>query len=191
MSRPYNTDLSGPVLGALASCEIVIDRQDSHNHLEESLGRDAARRVLEEALCQIDAKGEDHIITETPCDEPGLRTPLLVTAGDDEIVYAYRKGREGQSRFVLEREPEPSSRITTILTRDRYREGVMILISALSGPKAEPEPWDPGLSSREAHVASRAFWATHALVWDPITVDLNRPFGRTPAAPLWTPLTSD
>jgi hypothetical protein len=180
--------MSAPILGTLASCEIVIDRQASHNHLEEVLGKEAAGRILEEALSLIDAEGKNYIITETPCDEPGLQTPLVATTDNDDIVYAYRTGRDGQSRFALDRDPEPSDRITTILARYRYREGIMVLISALSGPKAEPEPWDAHLLDREAHRASRAFWAAHALVWEPATVDFSRPFDRTPAAPIWTPL---
>lgn len=164
-----------PILGILASHEIVIDRIYSHNHLESA--------VLEEALYHIDSQGKDYLVTSTSVDlehlevkEKKLFTSCVETTPESEIVFAYRKDRPHPTRFVIDREPEATNEVTIILCRDKFKPGAMVLISAFPGSNALPEPWDPQLTKPEQKQASKEFWASHALVWDPASVDLTRPF---------------
>jgi hypothetical protein len=141
-----------PQLGRLRSGQIVVDRYRSHNHL-------ATRPLLPEVLGQIYAQGRQFIHEEVDFGRiVGLST-CVVTGPGDEIVYAQRPGRRGPTRFVKNRQPEPSSAVTVILKKDDF-EDYYVLITAFIGNKPEPEPWD-----RHATEKSRGFWASHALIW--------------------------
>jgi hypothetical protein len=171
-----------PILGTLASCENVVDRHETHNHLLDILPADQAAYLLEFALSQVDSNGKDFIVEDVDCNELNiaLQTDCVATTPEDEIVFAYRGDRPYATRFVLNRDPEPTEYITTILKRRPLQPGIMVLISAHPGRKGASEPWNarPGEMS-----ASLAFWRSHALVWDPSAVNFDRPFGRVEEVP--------
>src|SRR5665213_221559 len=127
----HNSEPEAEILGTLASHEVVIDRSVSHNHLVEDLPAIEAARVLENALWQIDAQGRDYLVEVVECGEATLRCHCVATTATDRIVYAHRHDRAGPTRFVLDREPEPTNHVIVALLRDKDKEGTMILLSAM------------------------------------------------------------
>ena len=83
------------------------------------------------------------------------------TSQSDEILFAQREGRQGLTRFVKNKNPDPTSLLTFGLKKDEMSDrNEYLCIFAFFGPKAEPEPWD-----KNATEAARSFWKDHALVW--------------------------
>jgi hypothetical protein len=119
------------ILGSLASNELVIDRYKSHSHLKAE--------ILEEALLRIDSLDRDYLVEEVDCRVSTGYQKCITTTPGDEIVYAYREGRQGPTRFVINRQPEPTTLATIILARDEIKPGVMVLITAWSGQMSEPD----------------------------------------------------
>lgn len=142
----------------LATGEIVEDRPRSH--LTEE-----ARRLLPAALAKISGRtlGQDLNEVELDFGHTIGKSIRVETGPDDEIVFARRPGRDGPTRFVLNREPEPTSKMVVILKR--ARDG-FVVITAWIGSKAEPEPWD-----RFATPRSKVFWSRNALVWGSVPVE--------------------
>jgi len=164
MSRRYDFN-QADIVGVLASHEIVFGRP-SHNHLTECLSIEVAETVLEVALSQINAFDQEYVTEQVACAETGLQSRCVTTSESDEIFYAHRRGREGPTRFVVNRQPDPTNHITVVLGRDRLKPGVMGLITAICGRRAQPEPWDRRLTDSSEIAASKVFWSTHALVFD-------------------------
>jgi len=154
-----------PILGRLMSGEEVVDRFDSHSHTDPG--------ILERALSMIDSRGERFIKREVFMGEPTGYSECVETADGDEIVYAYRAGRYGPTRFVKNRQPEPTETVSVILLRDDNDDKKMVLITSWAGEMAEPEPWD-----RNATPESTNFWSNHALVWGSQEIDGNKPIIR-------------
>jgi hypothetical protein len=155
-----NLDSAKAVLGRLMSGEIVVDRPNSHAHIDG--------KYLEMALSYINSFGRDFMVEEVYIGEPVGFSTCVETSDEDEIVYAYRPNRNGPTRFVVGRDPVLAEEITVILKRTEQPE-TMVLISAWAGSKAEPEVWD-----KNATPASEDFWKNHALVWGSEPVDSNR-----------------
>jgi len=62
----------------------------------------------------------------------------------------------------------------------------VILRTAFIGHDSPPEPWSSGATaSPEALQRSRAFWASHALIWDESVVDLTYPVSTTAPPGYW------
>jgi hypothetical protein len=153
-----------PVVGRLMSGEVVLDRPNSHNQLEQPL--------LEKSLSFVNSFNRDFMVEEVYLGEQVGYSTCVETGEEDEIVYAYRPHRHGPTRFVLNRDAVPTEQVTVILKRgDKPDE--MILISAWAGAKAEPEPWD-----REAGANSDDFWRNHALIWGSVEIDAARDITR-------------
>lgn len=93
-----------------------------------------------------------------------------VSVGEtDEIVYAKRVGRFIYSKFVKNREPEPTNNITVVLKRmspNKYK-----LLTAYIGNSSEKEIEDRSISTEEELNTCIAFWNTHALVLGSCEVD--------------------
>lgn len=81
----------------------------------------------------------------------------VTTVDNDIIIYAIRKGRLGYTRFVINREPEPTRWITIVL---RKLSSYYQVISCYFGRKAGPEPWDSYATSEDLE-----FWSHHALIY--------------------------
>jgi hypothetical protein len=90
-------------------------------------------------------------------------TSLIETREGDEIIYAQREGRKGLSRFVKNRDSEPTSFLTVVLKQ--IPKGYKI-ITAYIGSSAEREPWDNFIENEEELLRCKAFWKKHALTFD-------------------------
>ncbi len=141
------------LVGVSANGLPVYDRPKSHQHLGEALLRDAIGR------CELNATFEKRPVQyPTPV---GL-TDCVGTSSKDAIIFAQREGRNGLTRFVLDRKPEPCSSIVIICKQaEELRERGYILVTAFLGSESEPEPWD-----RRATPAAHRYWSDHALVWN-------------------------
>ena len=139
-------------LGSLVSGQVVVDRYNTHVH-------PAVVPLLAEALSKINLS-EQFAVVQVDFDHTVGDTTCLVTSARDEIVYAKRPKRFGLSRFVKNRQPEPSNSVVCILMKAQDEVNTYVLITAFVGTKPEPEPWD-----RNATPNSKEFWSTHALVW--------------------------
>lgn len=140
-----------PLLGTLASGQSVFDRHDSHLHGE-------IVNLLSEAFGKIFLTGEQFSVQEVDLGRIVGETICVSTSVDDEIVFAKRPKRAGLTRFVKNRQPNPTSSVVVILKA--MDEGGYILITTFAGSRSEPEPWD-----RNATEKSVEFWNTHALLW--------------------------
>lgn len=80
----------------------------------------------------------------------------------DDIVYAQRVGRPGKTRFVKNRNPQPSSHVAVVMKRvgDKFK-----LLTSFIGQVAEKEPFDKSIRTDEEFMQSKHFWDNHALVW--------------------------
>lgn len=146
-----------PAMGRLAGGELVVDRgADSHvathpavhDHVAETLSHISSER--RERFCESVEFGRE--IGETICVETAS------DGGGDEIVYAKRPNRRGLTRFVKNRQPQPTTQVTACV--QRISGGAYLLLTAFVGPRAPAEPWD-----KFATEDSAAFWNSHALVW--------------------------
>jgi len=142
-------------IGILGSGEPVIDRYNSHLH-------EGVSRLLPAAFAQISSLGRKFFVEEVDFGRSIGETVCVQTTDADEVVWAKRPKRFGHSRFVKNRPPEPCSSVVIILkTADGEADrGKYVLVAAFVGIRPEPEPWD-----RNATANSRAFWASHALIW--------------------------
>lgn len=148
-----SNDGETPILGRLASGEVVVDRHRSHLH-------QSVLALLPEALSRVESERRGFILAEVCFGRVIGVTTCVATRAGDEVVYAKRPKRLGFTRFVKNREAEPCSSVVVILKAADEFPAAYVLVTAFIGQKPEPEPWD-----RNASANSRAFWETHALVW--------------------------
>lgn len=134
----------------LRSGEMVRDREDSHLHA-------GVLELLPEALGRISSLGRNFLTEEIDFGRVIGQTICVQTEPQDQIVYAVRPGRQGHSRFVLNRQPEDCTCLVVIL---KAEDGGYKMITAFVGHKPEHEPWDRNATERSA-----AFWQNHALIW--------------------------
>lgn len=89
-------------------------------------------------------------------------TDCVETSQYDDIVYATREGRPWQSRFAMNRKPQPCSHVTVVLKKvgESYR-----LLTAYIGRLAEREPDDISIRDDSEYMRAKHFWSNHALVW--------------------------
>lgn len=140
------------LLGTLASGEPVYDRYNSHLHED-------VKAFLAEAFSKIESNKERFTVRELDFGRVIGNSSCVPTSEKDTIVYAFRPKRNGATRFVKNRKPEPCSTAVVILKRNNH-EPYYVLITAFIGHASGPEPWDA-----RATDANREFWRTHALVW--------------------------
>jgi len=140
------------VIGKTADGAIVIDRKESHLHKEIT-------PIISEVLSRVHTNGRQFIEAEVDFGRVIGRTCCVSTGPDDQIIFAQRPNRKGLTRFVQNRESEPSTRAMVVIKNvGRPRE--YVLITAFIGSKAEVEPWD-----QRATPASLHFWNAKALLW--------------------------
>jgi hypothetical protein len=139
-------------LGITADGEVVVNRIDSHMHED-------IKPIVKDAISQIQVSGRQFIAQELEFRYVIGTSCCVKTTPNDCIVFAQRPNRKGLTRFVLDRDKEPTSKAMVVLKRNEH-ENKYILITAFVGGKAELEPWDP-----RATPASLKFWQNNALVW--------------------------
>jgi hypothetical protein len=95
----------------------------------------------------------------------GISTCVETTDGD-AIVFARRRGRkDGCTRFVRNREGNPTS--TVVVRLFLNDQGLVALMTAFVGADAPAEPCSPsGRKDRGTWKSACTFWQSHALCWD-------------------------
>lgn len=89
-------------------------------------------------------------------------TNCVSMTDQDDIVYAKRLGRDSYSKFVKDREPEPTSTIAVVLFKKDF--GYLVW-SAWCGNIVPVQPDDNGRM-----VTVPGFWDMRALVYDPAII---------------------
>lgn len=138
------------MIGRLRNGIPVIDRANSHNHIQDPM-------ILEEALAKV-AGVSEFMTVQVNMDRVVGVSEVVETEPGDDVFEAVRPGRRGPSRFVRGRSGTTTTSVVVILKRSQCGS-YYVLISAWCGVLAEPEPWDPKATAR-----SREFWSRHAFV---------------------------
>lgn len=140
------------IIGNTADGAVVINRQNSHLH------EDIAS-IIDDVIAQVHTNGRPFIEDEIDFGRVIGLCSCVSTEPTDCVVYAQRLNRKGKTRFVLDRDKEPTTKAMVVLKRtDKPQE--YVLITAFIGGKAELEPWDTRATSE-----SLKFWQRKALVW--------------------------
>lgn len=137
---------------------IIIDRKDSHLH-------QGVAPYLQQICAQIECDKRKNIKAQVNFNQVIGQTVCVPTTTDDEIRYAIREGRNGYSRFVLNRTLLDTKSITIVLKKTNH---FYKIITAYLGTKSQAEPWD-----KRADKKAIDFWRTHAFVYggEPILED--------------------
>ncbi len=152
---------------------------------------------------RVPRKHRPFITTEVEFPRDIGETNVVPTGQNDKIFYARRPGRNKLSRFVLDREPEPTRHFTVFLVeRVPDYPGTYWLRTGIIGRREIPEPADYGTlygkgrskdDRRRMRERSLVFWSTHAFVartvrFMPETLSNRQPadwFAPPPPPPLW------
>lgn len=138
--------------------EVYYDPINSHvaTHFQDT----PKLKTLVKKLLSTHSFKEKEIYQEYKISKIVVFSDLVTTDDSDEIIYAKRLNREGYTRFVKNRKPEPtsSSYITIWLKQDN--EGKYELASAWIGRTCPAFPDDEYATSK-----SKPFWVKHALIW--------------------------
>jgi len=146
------------IIGRTADGAIVVNRRNSHLH-------ECIKATIVDVLQRVNTAGQQFIEAEIDLGRVIGGCICVDTSSEDNIVFAQRPNRKGLTRFVMNREPEPTTKAMVVLKEsDKPRE--YILITAFAGSKSELEPWDP-----RATAASKPYWQRKALIWDGQVVD--------------------
>ena len=104
----------------------------------------------------------------------GKDSCIEVDKDNKEVQMAYRKGREGQSRVILDPDgtkAADTSLVTIGMARDD--DGRHTMFTSFYGQLAPKEPWDKSLSP-EGKAESEKFWSTHALAVPKEAIDWEK-----------------
>lgn len=156
---PVSFDLlkwGAPVVGKMASGEIVIDRKDSHVQTHSSV-----LPLLAEALSKIHSLDQSGFCKEVKFGRVIGETICVATSDKDEIIYAQRPNRRGLTRFVKSRQSEATSSVVACFLINEGMGGAYLLTTAFIGSRTPAEPWD----KEWADETSVQFWDSHALIW--------------------------
>lgn len=136
----------------------MIKHKDSH--LDHGLTEAQVAYILKRFINR-DAFFVETVVLPTylgtaPC---GLYGPIM---GDDpipedQVLYIKRNARDHETRFI-DKPTRPTTQVTVIA--GPYDNHPCVLFTAFGGPAAPQEPGDPNCKDL---VASKTFWAQHAL----------------------------
>ena len=172
-SRAENNEDQRELLGTTGDGAKVYDRTDSHLHTEGGLTPD----LLAAALHTIDTHGERFVRKQVDFDHVIGKSSSVELQPDDDVVMVFRKGRNGPTPMVKNREKRPCNSMMIVLVRDdrlsRDRDAY-VLLTAFIGDDAPREPWDPANKTEEEIRESEEYWRTHALVYDESLIDLEK-----------------
>jgi hypothetical protein len=116
--------------------------------------------LLAEAVSKVDfSKFDDIVRGQVDMGRIVGSTACVRTSPTDQIVYARRVGRDQDTRFVMNREHEPTRFVSFIATKKRKT-----LITAYFGTLSPREPWDKFNNPQDRYEAI-AFWEQHTLVF--------------------------
>jgi hypothetical protein len=140
-------------IGITADGAVVMDRVNSHLH-------ECVRSMVVEALKQVSTAGRPFMEAEIDFGHIIGKSTCVDTSPEDDVVFAQRPNRRGLSRFVRNRESEPTTKVFVVLKKSD-KPGEYILITAFAGGKSVVEPWDSHATDE-----SQKFWQKKALIWD-------------------------
>lgn len=129
-----------------------VNRVNSHLH-------NNIQKLLPEVVEKVSDFSDDFDVQEIEFDRVVGKTICVPASEGDDVVYAIRKGRNGHTRFVKDRESIDCKIVTIVLKK--MSEGTVLIVSCFIGKKAEVEPFD-----ERATKSSIEFWSSHALIWD-------------------------
>lgn len=153
-------------IGQLATGEEVFDRKRDPIM---SVKPPEITQLLPDLLARTRSQGEYHLAKEYPFFfQTGMKYCVEVSKKElDRIYYAQMVDRTGYSRFVRERQPEPTNKLVVILSRvDDY----YVLRGFYPGDKSYPEPWQKDIllmaSKNDPDIINKSwsFWKKHAFV---------------------------
>lgn len=131
---------------------------DTSEHALNHLGPSLLKKVLQKVdLRQVNQQGFIEEIVTFPY--PVGYQECVETSDADDVVYLQRDNRKKQSRFVLNRQPEPCNTVFIVLRQTKNDPYAFQIITGYVGTKSGKEPWD-----RRANDTDNEFWKTHALV---------------------------
>ena len=145
------------LIGKLSSGENIYNTSNNHIHYNVEM-----ESLLPQALEKINSLNRDFFVESIDFGKIIGESRCVETSEKDEILYAQRKMRSGQTRFVKNKQLEPTSFLTVILKKIH---GGYKIVSAFIGSKAEREPWDKSIRDNDELERSKSFWSTHAIVW--------------------------
>ena len=165
--RPTRVFLGQTIDGAK-----VYDRKNSHFHSEGGL----TPELLSSALGTIDAKNRNFIKEKVKFDGVVGGKTCVEVGPEDNVVMVYRKGRNGMTPMVKDREMEPCDTITVIMrkTRAPRNQRDYELLTSYIGEGSPREPWDSGIGSEAEKKESEEFWMSHALIYDDDLIDWEK-----------------
>ncbi len=120
--------------------------------------------LIKEAVEQSELVGEK-VVLEVDLGRIVGTTSMVEVTDSDDIIYAKRIGRDKYSKFVKDHELRQTSKVVAVLFRES--DGYL-LWSGWCGELLPQEPDGKGGSH-----TSRAFDATHALVYDPKIIQMD------------------
>lgn len=138
--------------------EVHEIRGVSHSHRTD---------LNEEALGMIEIGGRGFVRDVISFDRIIGHDHLVETKDGDEIARMSRNGNEYETRFVMNKEAEPTDKATVIIAKggpeDGDLEGKYILVTLFEGDPGMPEPY----GRNEGNPDCISFWENHALVPTP------------------------
>ncbi|MCR4991724.1 MAG: hypothetical protein K6A45_01625 [Lachnospiraceae bacterium] len=159
-------------LANTANNQPIYANEATLRHMEAH--SDVALEHIIEAITKVDSfDGQFFMGTVDLGRVIGKSTCVQVTEEDwakGLVICLTRKGRKGETPFVLNREPEDTRSLTLGMCIDR-EDGYFKLFTAFYGVKGEREPWDPNIKTKEEKWISQKFWKEHALVYDKDAID--------------------
>jgi hypothetical protein len=135
---------------------VYVDTQGSHaaTHIVDTPN---LLELMQEVVAGL-APNEDSVYIDKDMGRPVGLSDLVEIDETDKILYAKRLNRDNYTRFVLNRQAEPTNFVTVVICKDS--ESNYELWSAWVGRAAPQFPGD-----EHETPDSKAFWRTHALVW--------------------------
>ena len=119
--------------------------------------------ILGEGVGQIEISGRPFLMDTVDLGRIVGTDDCVAVSDADDVRLLRRKARKGLSRIVFHREAEPTRLLTIGICRDD--DGLLTVFTGFFGAKAPKEPWDCKNDAERSE--SEAFWATHALVYNP------------------------
>lgn len=127
----------------------IISRAKSHQH-------DGVEEYLTYIMNEIKDYNEEFLVKQIDLPKPIGMCSCVRTNEDDDVYFAIRKGRLGHSRFVLNRQPEPTNSIVLVLKRiEHYYSIITSYLGVISGV----EPYDTRATKDDL-----AYWSRHAFI---------------------------
>lgn len=158
-------------LGVTKNGRTVYDRKKSHFHPEGGL----TYEVLEKAIEQVEIKGACYGRNSKKAfirfDHPiGKSTCVKVYPGD-EVVMCKRKGRDGLTPMVKNREGNECNGLCMVFNQIDGTDDLRLITAYIGDGQAPREPWDTSIKGNKERMEAIKFWWTHALLFDPELID--------------------